>query len=137
MRRLRPNRAAVWLCLQLQLVLGVPAGLGLSLCVDGDGCFAIEIAHDEISCLRLAHAATPGETALATRGEEQPCRDLQVLEGSDYEARFARRCAPPALIATLPPPAAAPDLPLFQAVSARQAHSRFDSVRRRSVVLIV
>jgi hypothetical protein len=135
-RRRRPNRVALWLCFALQVVLGVPASLGLSLCVDSDGGHSLEIAHEQVACLRLGHTGGAG-VAVGLPGQEQPCRDLPLLERRDYEARVARGVPPPAMLATLPPPIAAPDRLVTAAVRRNAVQARLDSLLRRSVVLIV
>jgi len=133
----RANRGALWLCLLLQAVLGVPAALGLTLCVDADGCFAIEIAHTETSCLRAVHTAPPGRATGSLRVGEPLCHDLPVLESRVYEARVSRGGPAPALVATASRFAARP-APRQRPARSSEARTRLAPRRlRRSVVLIV
>lgn len=136
MRRRRPNRGALWLCLALQIVLGVPAALGLSLCVDSDGCHSVEIAHEQVECLRLAHVS--GDGAIGAPMEELPCRDLPLLERRDYDARVAKGALSPALIATLTRVAAVPPVAVVVALCRSDVWAPpSDRTLLRSVILII
>lgn len=128
------HRGAVWLCLLMQVVLGVPAALGLSLCLDADGCIAIEIEHADIPCLGEREH---GIAAVGAGAEAYPCRDVPVLESHAYEARLANSLSgPPALAFNVsaalpaPPPTGVRTVtaPSFTALAPRL---------RRSIVLIV
>jgi hypothetical protein len=103
MRRGRPHRHAVWLCVALHLFLTLGMASGLVLCVGRDGHAAVESRFAEDCCADEA----AGERAERLTRVSCVCTDAPLLQPA-AERGGAPAVALPPLASVIPPPAADP-----------------------------